>query len=149
MRMVFGLISLLVVIGIMMLVFKTFEAPDIEQGQKVQEQAEQIAGRDANGAPAYKSYVGEEADVGSHFQGVKIDSLTPGGPMETAYGLKAGDVVVQIGGMDVTTLGDYNSAKGQLDQAFQMAATLTVLRDGAKMELQCKGPATGLIQGQH
>ena len=144
--MIFGLVSLLVVLGIMMIIFKTFEAPSLEQGKKAEDQAEQISGRDASGVPAFKSYTGEEADIGGHFHGIKIDTLSPGGPMETAYGLKAGDVVVKIGDLDVTTLGDYSSGKGQLDQAFQMAAPLTVERDGATTVLPCKGPMGTLLQ---
>jgi C-terminal processing protease CtpA/Prc len=147
MRMVFGLVSLLVVLGIMMLVFKMFEAPDIEQGHQAQQQAEQISGRDANGVPAYKSYQGQEYDLGTTFKGIKITDLTAGGPMDTAYGLKVGDIVTQIGGLDAVTLGGYDSAKGQLDEAYQHAASLTVIRDGQQVTLQCKNALNGLIPG--
>jgi S1-C subfamily serine protease len=139
MRIGFGLVSLLVVLGIMMMIFKMVEAPQIEVGQKAQQEVQQISGRDANGVPAYKSYTAQAYMRGNQFAGITVTDLTSGGPMEVGYGLKVGDVVLQIAGNDVQTFGDYESAKGQLDQAYQTAATLQVLRDGNKVLLSVNG----------
>jgi C-terminal processing protease CtpA/Prc len=147
MRIGFGLVSLLVVLGIMLFIFRYIEAPQIEVGQQAQQQGEQIAGRDANGTPVYKTYKGEAFLRGNQFAGITITDLTPGGAMETAYGLKVGDVVVQIGGNDVQTYGDFDSAKGQLDQAYQSNATLLVDRDGNKLTLTPQGPLQKMIPG--
>jgi len=145
--MAFGLISLLVVLAIVMYLFKTVDAPEIEQAKKAQDQAQQISGRDANGVAAMSSYKAEEYDVGNQFKGIRITDVTAGAPMDQYYGLKVGDVVLQIGGLDVVSLGDYGSAKGQLDQAFQESRTLLVDRDGTQMSLPvggAKGPLDGL-----
>jgi S1-C subfamily serine protease len=143
--MAFGLISLLVVIGIMMIVFKTFEAPQIEVGQQAQQEAQQLSGRDANGVPAMSSYKAEEYDGGGGgFKGIKITDVTAGGAMDTYYGLKVGDIVMQINSLDTATLGDYNAAKGMLDQAYQEARTLTVLRNGATITLPVGGAKSPL-----
>jgi S1-C subfamily serine protease len=139
MRIGFGFVSLLVVLGIMMWIFKEIEAPEIEVGQKAQQESEQISGRDANGVPVYRSYKAEADMHGNQFAGIRITDLTSGGPMETGYGLKVGDVVLQIGGNDVQMFGDYESAKGQLDQAYQSNAALVVLRGEEKMTLAVNG----------
>ena len=145
MRFAFGLVSLLVVVGILFLVFAKNEAPQIEAGQKAQDEAQQISGRDANGKPAKDSYKTEEFDAGGGgFKGLKVIDVTPGGAMETYYGLKVGDVILQLSGMDVSALGDYGSAKGMVDQAFQEAKTLTVDRDGAKITLPVGGAKSPL-----
>jgi C-terminal processing protease CtpA/Prc len=149
MRAIFGLVSLLVVVGIMMLIFKSIEAPQLEVGKKAQDQAQQISGRDANGIPAKDSYTAESFPDNGPFRGIKIDTLTDGGAMQTYYGLKPGDVVMQINSNDVTALGgSYDMAKAELDEAFQNASPLTVIRDDNKMSLPvggAKSPLDNLI----
>jgi S1-C subfamily serine protease len=144
MRMTFGLVSLLVVLAVVMYLFKTVDAPEIEGAKKAQDQAQQISGRDANGVAAMSSYKAEEFDVGNQLRGIKITDVTAGGPMDQFYGLKVGDVVLQIGGLDAASLGDYGSAKGQLDQAFQESKSLLVDRGGTQMTLPVGGAKSPL-----
>jgi len=106
---------------------------------KAQEEAQQISGRGANGMPAMQSYGAESYPPGGAFRGIRIRDVTKGGPMDDYYGLKAGDVVLQIGGMDVTTLGEYDMAKAELDQAYQESRPLTVQRDGNQISLPAGG----------
>ena len=139
MRMAFGLVSLLIGVAVIMWMVKTFDIPAAQQGKAAQDQAEQISGRDTNGVAAMSSYKAEEFDVANQFKGIRITDVTAGGPMDQYYGLKVGDVVLQIGGLDVVAVGDYGSAKGQLDQAYQEFKLLTVDRGGTQMSLPVGG----------
>jgi len=140
MRMGFGLLSLLVVLAIYMEFFKTVEAPQIQVGQKAQQEAQQLSGRGPDGQPAMYSYKAEPYEIGNSFRGIRITDLTPDGPMATYYGLKVGDIVLQIGGMDVVDFGgDYGSAKGMLDQAYQEVRPLLVQRGQDKINLPVGG----------
>ena len=147
MRVGFLLLGLIVTVGIMMILFRTYEAPEIVVGEHAQQQAQQIAGRDANGAPAMDSYSAEEYAPGGSFKGIKITHLIDGGPMQTYYGLKVGDVVLQIKGNDVTVFNDYSMAKAELDQAYQESAPLLVQRGTQQISLPvggAKSPLDGL-----
>ena len=138
------LISLLMVIGIMMMLYKTNVIPTVQVGQKAEGEAQQISGHDPNGAPIYKSYKAEAVRRGNQLIGIDITELTPGGGMESYYGLKVDDVVLQIAGTDVATFGDYESAKGQLDEAVQHVAPLLVNREGNKITLPVGGGKSNL-----
>jgi S1-C subfamily serine protease len=151
MRAGFLLLSLLVVVGIMLVMYRTYSLPAVQVGQQAEQAAQQMTGRDANGVAAYKSYKAQVHLRGPQFDGIEITDLTPGGPMDTYYGLKVNDVVVGISGNNVTTFGDYDSAKGQLDQAYQSAAQLSVIRDGNTITLPAGGTKSPLdtLVGQH
>jgi S1-C subfamily serine protease len=144
------LLGLLVTVGIMLMLFRT-EAPAIQAGEKGQQEAQQISGRDANGVAAMNSYTAEEYSPGGQFRGIKITALTPGGPMDQYYQLKVGDVVLQIKGNDVGVFGDYGAAKGQLDEAYQDNAPLLVQRGSQQISLPppgTKSPMNTLIPNQ-
>jgi S1-C subfamily serine protease len=135
MRYAFGLVSLLVTLLIVMFLFKNIEYPELKAGQTATDQAQQISGRDENGVPAMYSFKSEEFDRGTHFAGITIDSVVAGGPMDTYYGLKAGDIVLKVGDMDVTTYGDYGTANAFLQEAFQNTQSLLVDRGGVQLTL--------------
>jgi hypothetical protein len=139
MRVGLMLLSLLVVLGIMLMAYKTVTLPSVEVGHKAEDTAQEISGHDANGAPIYKSYKCQPVMRGNQLIGIDITELTPGGGMEGYYGLKVDDVVLQIAGTDVATFGDYDSAKGQLDEAAQHVAPLLVNREGTKITLPIGG----------
>jgi hypothetical protein len=66
-------------------------------------------------------------------QGVAIDAISAGGPAEKA-GLKAGDVIVAVGGRPVTSMNTYMTIMSQ--QVRGQATDVTILRGGKKMELK-------------
>jgi len=150
MRVGFLLLSLLVVIAIMLVLYRT-EAPAIEKGQEAQQQAQQISGHDANGQAVMNSFKGSQWPLSGQFRGIQITDVTAGGAMDTYYGLKVGDIVLQIGGTDVATLGDYGFAFAQLQEAYQNFQPLTVQRDGNKVGLPIGGAKSPLdsMLGQH
>jgi len=145
MRMAFGLVSLLVVLAIVMFIADKVEIPAAQTAHDVMPQVQQLSGHDADGNRAMDSFTSEEFDNGGHFAGIKIDTVLPGGAYETFYGIKPGDIVYTIGDMDVTTLGDFGSAQGLLQQAYQESKTLGITRDGTKMTLPVGG--VGKIPG--
>lgn len=144
--MAFGLISLLVCAGIIMLFFAKIEAPQIQEGQKAQQEAQQISGRGDNGMKAMDSYSAQAYPPTGDFRGIQITDVTPTGPMDAYYGLKVGDIVVAIGGNDVTALGGFDMGKAELDEAYQNHQGLTVERGGTKMELPVGGTHSPLDQ---
>jgi hypothetical protein len=144
MRVGFLLLSLLVVVGIMLFIYKMDVIPTAQVGVQAQDQAQQMSGHDTNGRAAMNSFKCEEFDVGNQFRGIKITDVLAGGAMDTAYGLKVGDVVTQLGPDDITIFGGYDPAVGQLQQAYQENLPLTITRDGNKMTLTPKGPLNAL-----
>jgi C-terminal processing protease CtpA/Prc len=144
MRAGFLILSLLIVVGIMLMLYRTSVIPTAEVGKQTQDVAQQMSGHDANGQAAMNSFKCEEFDQGNQFRGIKITDVTAGGAMDTAYGLKVGDVVLQIGEDDVTMFGGYDMAKGLLQQAYQENHPLVVLRDGNKTTLTPNGPMNAL-----
>jgi C-terminal processing protease CtpA/Prc len=145
----FGLVSLLVCVAIIMLL-ESMQATSLHQGAVAHQDAEQISGRGADGMPAMYSYKAESYPPNGNFNGIRITDITAGGPMDTYYGLKVGDVITQIGGNDVTALGgQYDMAKAELDQAYQESRPLTINRGGTQMTLPvggAKNPLEGLGQ---
>jgi len=87
---------------------------------------------------AVGSYIGSRHRGGSTIDGINITDLTPGGPMQTYYGLRAGDIVTEIGGTSVKILADpggYAMAKSFLDEAYANHQRLVVDRNGVKLTL--------------
>jgi C-terminal processing protease CtpA/Prc len=139
----FGLISLLICVAIIMYLM-SMQTPTIREGAQAQQQAAQISGRDSNGMPAMNSYKAESYPPNGQFKGLRITDVIAGGPMDQYYGLKVGDVVLQIGGNDVTALGEFDMAKAELDQAFQQSQALLVDRGGTQVSLPIGGPKSPL-----
>jgi hypothetical protein len=117
MRAMFGLVSLLVVLGLAMLIFKWFEAPVIESGIKAQDQSRQISGHGDDGRPA--------------------------------YGLQAGDEIIEVNGTNVGTISnDPETAKAMVVQnGFQGGNPVVVLRQGIKIVLPPDKTGVGAATG--
>ena len=133
----FGLVSLLVVIGIMCLIFAKIEAPVIKQGEKAQDQARQISGHGENGAPAIDSFKTQAKMRGSNLEGLTVTAVTPGGAL-AAYGLQVGDEIVSVNGAKVgdISVDDAETAKAMVVQTgFQGNNPIVVLRNGQPVTL--------------
>jgi hypothetical protein len=136
-----GLLSLLIVAAICMyLTFGTkshpgYDATVMEQGKKAREEANQVSGRTADSVPIMNTFQMEEVDSGGQFKRVKVVSIDPGTPMETVYGLKAGDEITRVGDMGVADNNDYGLAVATIQEAYQRNEPLTVLRNGEHMTL--------------
>jgi hypothetical protein len=142
----FGLVSLLVVLGLAMLIFKYFEAPVIEQGIKAQDQARQISGRGDDGRAAVDSFKTEGKRRGNDLVGLTVTDVTAGGAL-AAYGLQTGDEIIEINGTSVGAINDPETAKAMVVQnGFQGGNPVVVLRQGNKIVLPNKN-ATGAAAG--
>ena len=136
MRAVFGLVSLLVVIAIMMWLFSMYSIPVAREGKTAQDQARQISGRGDDGVAAIHSFQVEPNLRGSKLQSLDVTNVTPGGAL-ASYGLEKGDKIVEINGTKVGDLSNNDSelAKAQVHDAFQRSQPIVVLRDGQPVTL--------------
>ena len=66
-------------------------------------------------------------------KGVKLSGVSPIGPAAKA-GVKAGDVIIKLGGKDIQNIYDYTYVMGEMKIGVQTA--VTVLRDGKPVELK-------------
>jgi hypothetical protein len=136
--MMFGLVSLLVVIAIMLVLFKTFEVPTIQAGQRAKVQAIQISGRGQDGGDALTSFTVRPKMRGATLDALTVTKLAPSGAMADFYGLKPGDEIVQVDGMKIGDISndDLETAKAMVVQkGFQASAPITIIRNGQRLNL--------------
>lgn len=143
MRIAFGLVSLLVMVAILLILFKTVSLPTIKQGQKAKAQARQISGRSDDDTPAERSIkLLAEPDNGP-VRDLLVDGVTPGGAMDKFYGLKKGDKITAIGESDVGMWNDPALASAMLVQeGFEKMQPITVVRDGQTIQLPLDAAGT-------
>lgn len=157
MRMAFGLVSLLVAVGIILWLYGNYTAPVAKQGSAAREQAQQMAGRDETGAAATESLTLEPRQRSGKVDGMRVASITPGGAMATFYGLRQDDIILQAGDMPFTDPvgGDVELAEAMLLEAYKAQKPLRVLRGTEQITLPAPagsanapppqpGPAGGL-----
>ena len=136
MRAGIGLISLLVGVALMMWLFAESEIPKVKAGKKAQEEAQQISGRGTDSLPAMESFETEAQRAGSRMTLV-VTAVTPGGAMQTYYGLLKDDRITGVNGMHVNDLanGDDQLAKALVAEAFGKQQKLAVVRNGQTLTL--------------
>ena len=142
MRMAFGLVSLLVVLGIIMLLFSTYQAPMLKQGKTMRDDAQQLAGRDENNEPVHHAVTLDAQDRAGKMEAAVVTGITAGSTLEKHYGLQKGDVIVELG--QVTVKGNIHSAdeaKDFLLYAYQRNEPVVVLRGGERLSLPMPAPA--------
>lgn len=137
MRMAFGLIGVLVALGVLVLMYSHFFGSHTEsvlqQGQKAKKEVEQIAGI-GNGMKITDSITIEPQMIGSKVDNVMVTSIVAGGPMATYFGLKRDDCIVEANGLHLRDF-DGEMAKAQVFESYQRKQPLVVLRDGEKITL--------------
>lgn len=81
-----------------------------------------------------RAYLGTIPDYAQgDTKGVKLSGVSPVGPAAKA-GVKAGDIIVKLGGKDITNIYDYTYVMGDLKIGKE--TTLTVQREGQEVELK-------------
>ena len=85
----------------------------------------------AGGRDSVRAYTGTIPDYATEVEGLRLSGVVGGGPADQA-GLRAGDVIVEFGGREITNIYDYTYA---LD-AVKVNVTLPVvcMRDGKRVE---------------
>lgn len=140
MRAGIGLVSLLMVVGIILMV--AFSGPHggyvptvLNAGNSGQQQANQISGHDENGIPVSETIALEEQDSSDgHLRGLTVKTILPTSPMVSSYGLTAGDVITEIGGLSIRD-SDPELAKAQVYESYMRNQSLTVLRNGQQLTI--------------
>jgi hypothetical protein len=147
MRMAFGLVSLLVGVGLMFLFFYQIEVPQIEVGHDAQQQVQQLAGRDENGVPVEQTYTLQaETRPDGKLKDLLVTHLNLGTPMESYFGLKEKDQIVSAigqGGFQTDFGGsdDEEGAKLAVRDAYALKGKIIVLRGGERLTLPQPGQA--------
>jgi hypothetical protein len=151
MRAAFGLVSILVAIGVVVMIMHYFYLPSVQQAVRVQKkvtpQVQQMGGRGTDGVDARKSISLDAEQSAGRMNSVIVTAIDPVGPMAKYFGLQVGDSIVEIspqGGslMPVRDMASSDEAKDQLLTAYQNSQQIVVVRDGQKTTLPVK-PAPG------
>jgi len=144
MRAMFGLVALLVGVGVVVFLFAQHEIPVAREGKKAQDQARQISGRGQDGQAAVNSFQVEPKMRGNKLEALTVTGVTPGGALDD-YGLKKGDQIVKIGDQKVSDISndDPGLAKDMVHDAYQKSQSITVLRNGSEVMLPTAGKNHG------
>jgi len=87
----------------------------------------------SGGGAGMRAYTGTEPDYAyTGGDGMKLKGVIPGGPADKA-GVKPGDVIVELGGLQITNVYEYAHALGVLKP--EKTVKIIVKRDGARQEL--------------
>lgn len=142
MKFAFGLVGLLLVVGIIAWYWGNVQHPadTVREGERIKSAARQLAGQDETGMRTSESITLEEQTRNGKLEGVVVQDIIADGPMEKHFGLQLDDVIVAVGDMsfrDLTT--DAEMAKAMVLEAYQRGQTLTVLRNGRQIILPLPG----------
>ena len=136
MRMAFGLVSLLVTLAVILMFFKSVQAPMLKEGKKAQDQARQMAGRDEDGERVTNAVTLDAQDRGGKMEGVIVTDIKPNSALQQRYGLQKGDVILEMGPLSVRgNMSSPDEAKDMLQDAFQKDYNLVVVRGWDRLTL--------------
>ena len=145
MRALFGLVSLLVVVAIVVWLFASYNSGVSGPARKAQNEAAQIAGTDLEtGGRASDSAEIDLVTAGGKPDSVLVTKVTPGGAYERYFGLKTDDTILQIGPLPVKghpAISNAEDAGNYLLEAYQKKQPLVVVRDGQQITLPQAGQA--------
>jgi len=137
MRMAFGLVGILVTLGVIIMIMHSYTLPAAKQAIQTKKKVEsQFGSNSPEGMAAAQASIVLDDDVkGSQFRGLIVKSVTPGGPMQTDFGLMNGDEITAIGGMRLRDNNDAELSRAQLFEAKMRRQPLTVMRNGTEIQL--------------
>ena len=147
MRGTVGLVGLLLTLGLVLMIFKYFEAPTLEKGKEAQDQVQQISGRGQDGKSVMDSFKMEPQLQNGRLNSLLVTEVTPGGAVDDYYGMKKGDRITFITNQaGLTKIGDASNddpelAKIQVQQAFQGSLPIVVTRGGNSLTLPAPAAA--------
>ena len=136
MRMAFGLVSLLVTLAIILLLFRTYQAPVLKTGKSATDDARQIAGRDEDNRPVTDAITLDARDRNGRMEGAVVKTITPGSTLEKFYGFQPGDVILELGPLSVRgNMSSPDEAKDFLLGSYQKGEPVVVMRGPNKLTL--------------
>ena len=139
MRMAFGLVSVLVTLGVIIMIMTHITLPNIKQGGVAKKKTEETLGAlTSSGLQDSKDSIAlDPVNKGGRFEALKVRGIAPGGAMQMHYGLMNNDVIVGVAGntFDATANGDQELAESLVWEARGRQQSLMVLRNGRRIEL--------------
>jgi C-terminal processing protease CtpA/Prc len=139
MRAGFGLVAILVTLGVIIMIMHAYTLPAAQQAVQTKKKVEEQFGMNTpeGMADAQASIVLDDATRGSRFNGLQVTSVVTGGPMNKTFGLLAGDEIVAIGGQRLrdAPYNDPEMARAMLYEAKLRQQPLTVMRNGQEIQL--------------
>lgn len=141
----FGLVSLLVVVGLMFYMFTKNTGTVVKKSENARRDAAQFAGQDTDGVKAKDSIELDPVHTpGGKFRAMRVKTLMPGGPMAKYYGLRVGDEIVQANQLD---LKDYEDlATPMVLESYSRKTPIIVMRDDQRVTLPIEGKPAGTPQ---
>jgi hypothetical protein len=149
MRAGFGLIGLLVTVGVIVAIWSVYHPTEpVRQGQQLRPQVEQLSGRGADQQAAVESFQIDPQYEGGRLQALRVTQVSTDGAMERFYGLAPGDAIVEFGAagtlMAVRDHSDPELVKALIHDSYRAGQPIVVVRAGERVMLpQSAAPATG------
>jgi len=136
MKMGFGLVSLLVVVGIIAY-WMSFNHPadTVRQGEAVKKEVRQLAGKDEEGGRAMDTITLEEHLKNGKIDGILVQDIIANGAMENFFGLQLDDLIIAAGQMEFRGTTDGDMAIALIHEAYMKRQPLVVIRNGEKITL--------------
>jgi C-terminal processing protease CtpA/Prc len=142
MRAGFGLVAILVTLGVIIVIWSNYTLPVAKQAIQTKKKVEeQFSMNTPEGyADAQASITLDDAMRGTKFDGLTVTAIVPGGAMNKTFGLLAGDQIVAIGGQRLRDppYDDPEMARATLFEAKLRQQALTVVRNGQEIQLPPK-----------
>ena len=145
MRAGFGLVGLLITIGVIVWLMNTTLTHDkaaMESGRKATETVNQISGRSQDGSMRFSESL--EIDIirtGGKVNNILVVDLKEGGPADTFYGLKKDDCIIELGPLSVRDqITSKEEARDFLSDAYQRSQPIVVVRREQKITLPLAPP---------
>ena len=140
MRMAFGLVSVLVTLGVIIMFMHSYELPAIKQAGKTKTMVEHRFGSNTSEglAEAKASITLDDIERGGHFDSLAVKAVAPGGRMAVDFGFSAGDTIVAIGGFRTRDMNDADDARSKLFEAKMRQWPVTGVRNGSHIDLLAK-----------
>jgi hypothetical protein len=145
MRMAFGLVSILVTIGVIAWLMHAIYLPDTQASLAAQKKADtflnQLNGQDDNGVKVEDSYkVFPDSRDDGKLQDLQVTQVLAGGPIDVKFGLKPNDVIIAAidGHLVRTDLNGLNSdqdGKDAIRDAYTGGGQLVVERNNMQVTL--------------
>jgi hypothetical protein len=140
MRMAFGLVGLLVTIGVIAWIMHVYTLPATKKALQTKQRVEEdLGGLTSSGMEDAKASIALSPVMsGSRLKGLQVTSIVPGGPMQARYGLMAGDLIVGAKGqmLDLIAGTDPEMAEIQVFESNGMKLPLIVVRGGKQITLE-------------
>ena len=144
MRAGIGLLVLLFAVALMFYMMSSSASVDVAAKKQAELQVNQFSGKDQSGKLATDSIA-----IDTDPKGVLVKSVEAGGAFDLKFGIKAGDLIVEIGPLAKDQFQDPATAKAYLHDAYARDETLVVQRGSDRVTLPQPGtPAAARPTGQ-